>query len=170
MLDPSPRDCALKAERFNWQLGEKVILAKSAGIAFDSIDQIIDLRRTKREFGRLSEAQQNALLWYTSRTIISEVDSNGLEVQHRPAPSAGALHPIHILIHTPGNKCYKYIPEEHSLMLCRSDFIDSTAIRSKADELVIGELGTLIQLIAEPAITMSKYKHAESLIYRELDW
>jgi SagB-type dehydrogenase family enzyme len=115
----------------------------------------------------LDEAQLSNLLSLTCRvqTIVSE--SLGFAQSMRPAPSAGAIHPIHVVlngIHEPG--WHRYDPFAHSLVELKSRVTVATV--RDAFEIVLPVAGaTLILFAAEPDRMFAKYCEGSSLVWRD---
>jgi hypothetical protein len=129
--------------------------------------QIVDTRRSRRTFDSLDEARLSHLLSMTCRahSIISR--QLGFPQTTRPAPSAGAIHPVHLILHGPHDPGWsRYDPFEHSLVELPSR-IEPSAVRSELDHVLPSGSATLILFAAEPALTFAKYRDGCSLIWRD---
>jgi len=107
------------------------------------------------------------LLWHTARCQESIPGPKGLRLEHRPVPSAGALHPIHVLLEVPGRPCWaRYDPHAHALSVLPDDW-PLSQLRTSATRLLDQPASTLLAFVAEPGLTSAKYFCPESLIWRD---
>lgn len=93
----------------------------------------------------------------------------GFFLQKRPVPSAGAIHPIHLLVKKQGDDTpwARYNPLTHAL-----DVIGPVAdvlkdLCAEADQVVPAQSGTMLLFVAEPAMTAAKYESSDSLVWRD---
>jgi SagB-type dehydrogenase family enzyme len=129
--------------------------------------QVYWRRRSRRQFDALSSRQLSELLWYSCKEIRG---TRSPRWQQRPAPSAGGLHPLDVLLirRDQAISVHLYNPGAHSLSLLvcdaslAEDFYD-TVLKS------VGGSGpaTLLAFAAQPARTASKYLSYDSLIWRD---
>lgn len=136
-----------------------------------SFFEIIEKRKSSRNFSEISLELLSSLLWHSSKIKniwISELSSIH---SHRPAPSAGAIHPIDIVISLPetilNRKLYYYNPFSHSLGVLEleskiiSDFFNHINDNLLIDHAII--LWTIIDINRTAAI----YENPESLVWRD---
>ncbi|KPY55906.1 hypothetical protein [Pseudomonas syringae] len=129
---------------------------------------LLERRRSKRSFNALSKTELSELLWRCARTQAVADSEYGFELERRPALSAGAIHPIHILVdHHATGSWQRYDSRRHGL----HDIPGSSELFAKMNQqceatLAIGE-GTRLLLVAEPGKTFAKYQQGESLIWRD---
>ena len=109
------------------------------------------------------------LLWHTLHCQRTADSPLGFALQQRAVPSAGAIHPIHLVMQMPENSATwaRYNPLTHALdvMGASADVLD--ALRIEADRVVVAQPGSLLLFIAEPAMTAAKYENADSLVWRD---
>jgi len=138
---------------------EKELLSDMA--AFDG-------RRSRRKFAPLSETSLGALLWHTSRTQNSKRSPLGFDIEQRPAPSAGAIHPIHILVLRENTKMWaRYNPVPHALEPLGTISERLNPFVQECNSIVPIESGDLLLYVAEPGKTAAKYAYSESLVWRD---
>ncbi|BEP40853.1 nitroreductase family protein [Variovorax sp. V15] len=128
---------------------------------------VLASRRTKRAFGPLPRESLASLLYAVQ--IVTEVGSSelGFPISFRAAPSAGAIHPVHLIVSSPDLAgWHRYDPFQHALVGIVSS-VDPAEVRQHVDVAVPCQQGTLIMLVAEPAMTSAKYEDAASLVWRD---
>lgn len=124
-------------------------------------------RRSLRNFAAPSLAALSALLWHAARCQETFPSALGFDLQLRPTPSAGAIHPIHILLELPADQCWaRYDPIMHQLQVL-SEPRALPNLRRMAEDYVHPGDGCLLAFVAEPGMTGAKYEHPESLIWRD---
>lgn len=131
---------------------------------------VLSERRTRRHFGTLSAADLSAFLWHAARTRVSYLDETGRRVESRPAPSAGACHPHDILIVRDGKRgptATLYDPRAHALseVVCRRGLVRHFSLQ--VSEIVPVGRGTILWLVGQPQRTADRYRHPESLLWRD---
>jgi SagB-type dehydrogenase family enzyme len=132
-----------------------------------SFAQIAHARRTRRSFGSLDDAQLSALLSLTCRAKSVISTKLGFPQSTRPSPSAGAVHPIHVVLNgIRDSGWYRYEPFNHHLVELKSR-VEVSAVRSALDKVIPGERATLILFAAEPEMTFTKYRDGSSLVWRD---
>lgn len=133
----------------------------------DSFIAVALRRRTRRTFAALSLDQLGALMTLTCRTQRVASSDLGFPLSQTPCPSAGAIHPIHVLLIRPDDeRCYRYDPYQHALhnIPCR---LDVRQVMDSMQDVLPAPAATLLLFVAEPGMTASKYEAAESLIWRD---
>jgi hypothetical protein len=107
------------------------------------------------------------VLWHSSRCQQTADSPFGFQLQQRPIPSAGAIHPIHVILSVPGLGWSRYNSISHSLEALDLPADWSATLESKCNELVAIEDGSLVLFVAEPGMTAAKYDEFESLVWRD---
>ncbi|MEJ7693172.1 nitroreductase family protein [Daejeonella sp.] len=126
-------------------------------------------RRSTRRFGLLLPGQLDALLWFAAKAIEVQVQPNGYVLSHRPSASAGARHPIDILVCSNGpipTVAY-YNPFQHSLDILVLDSATVKGLLAHINENLAMQQGVFLWLVAHPLRTIAKYDFAESLVWRD---
>ena len=166
--DPIPRSVASLYSPIEWEVQKRRSLAVSNSEELAPMATTLDSRHSQRTFAPICEARLGALLWHTARTKESAPSPLGFQIEHRPTPSAGAIHPIHLVIQlaNEGNWA-RYNPQEHSLdLLAQSDSLLQPLVDCSEQVMPRGG-GHLILFVAEPGKTAAKYENPESLIWRD---
>ncbi|PZQ78231.1 MAG: hypothetical protein DI563_00795 [Variovorax paradoxus] len=152
-----------------WPLGTRVPLdgmATNLSCASE-IDQFLRTRRTQRQMGAISHADLSAWLDLSCRAELIEGSIYGFDVSLRPAPSAGAIHPIHLIFAAPGASTWqRYDGVDHALVDVPSG-LDARAVHRAMQEVLPVQEATLILFAAEAGKTAAKYEHPASLIWRD---
>jgi SagB-type dehydrogenase family enzyme len=167
MENPFPKDIEGIVHPFGYPIKQTIRLAVPASDKETNFFDIVHTRKSRRNLGALTDAQIHELLWYSSKVLDLHYQDNGYILSHRPAPSAGARHPIDLLVIHQGRGIAYYNPFEHTLNLLSLDqsVIDSF-IKHIAESITIND-ATLFWFIAQPDRTTAKYGNADSLIWRD---
>lgn len=167
MLEPAPRAVASPYSAYAWPAGRVTQLpARSVPVSVDLLG-LSEERQTRRAFGMLTEQQLGELLWLACRNRSTWASEFGVDQESRVHPSAGAMHPIHVLVGHEGSAWQRYDPTGHSLVeLPSTEASASSTRRSAADIIPLGS-GTVLGLVAEPGKTQAKYENYESLVWRD---
>jgi len=166
-LDPVPRLLPMRYQPYVWPAGVKTpLVARAQPLELD-LGQVLDVRQTYRAFRRLDDAALGELMWLACRNRSSRPSAYGPNQESRVHPSAGAMHPIHVLIAREIGPWLRYDPLEHALVELPDSSASAGASRAAAGSTVELAHGTLIGLVAEPGKTAAKYEHHESLVWRD---
>jgi SagB-type dehydrogenase family enzyme len=129
---------------------------------------LMEQRQTRRKFNReLTENELGQFLWLACRNRASRPSPYGFDQESRPHPSAGGMHPIHVLLARPQQAWQHYDPVEHSLAQLPSTHAAAAQARQVSGTLVALNQGVLIALATEPGKTAAKYEHTDSLVWRD---
>lgn len=168
MPDPAPRLHPTVATPVAWPVQGLVPL--EAGTAPWPVDLATTLarRRSVHARGPLTLSALGALLWHTCRTLTVAASPYGFELQQRPTPSAGAIHPVHLILQAPGTGGWaRYNPRAHRLELLGSAGGVLENLHTRVAELIGPSAGTVLAFVAEPGLTAAKYEQVNSLIWRD---
>lgn len=127
----------------------------------------LESRSTRRGFGPVSRNKLGSLLWHTMRCKGARRTDLGFPIEHRPTPSAGGIHPIHVLVLEPqATHLALYVPSRHELnVLADGDGV--AELRAHCAELVSPADATILFFVAEFGRTQAKYHFASSLVWRD---
>lgn len=129
--------------------------------------EILESRKTRRTFSKLEKQQVGELLYLSQRVITTEMNVNGLTVQHRPVISAGGLHVISSLLHFPGEeKWYRYDPIKH-VFQCLNINISTEMINEVRSFFPTALDATIIWYVGNASILSAKYEHPDTLLFRD---
>lgn len=150
-----------------WPEGAHVPLPPPSEVAARSFIEVALARRTRRDFSALEAGQLSALLSLTCRVQQVGDTQLGFPLTRRPAPSAGAIHPIHLVLLGPGKSAWqRYDPFQHALVNMPTS-VDAQHVRRAMEELLSAPGATLLLLAAEGGMTAAKYDHPWSLVWRD---
>lgn len=153
---------------FTWPDGSFHALPEIEDTDDKGVLNLLDHRRTRRTFHALSVDQLGQLLWYSMRTQAIAESNYGFDLELRPTPSAGAIHPIHILAHLPGTPNWRrYDSRRHGLVELSGSAEAFAGLVEQCQQTLPSEQATQLLLVAEPGKTATKYQHGESLIWRD---
>lgn len=169
--EPSPRNHELPFEPYQFATKTRRLLPVPTNVASSPCLDVLHRRRSRRVFGVVTHEQLSALLWFSAKTLQTRRESSGFTWQHRPAPSGGGRHPVHILTITPAadrDLVSVYEPEGHALLdldLPKSPATD--VFLREIDSVLPPQLGTVLCFAADHTRTMTRYKNGESLVWRD---
>lgn len=169
LLDPLPRKKPLKFNKFEYGLTNKHYLPLPEAAPKQDFFSIIESRRTRREFGEISEDSLSILLWYCCKVLDIYDLPNGLTTQHRCPPSGGGIHPIDVLLlERDAHRIALYDPIAHALGEIDSiDLAQMDCFLGRIEELVSIQKATVFWFAAEFDRTLSRYTNGESIVWRD---
>lgn len=166
--NPTPLDIPIPYQPFEWPVSHVVRLPIPSKLDKRNFFEVLESRRSKRVFGKIDMRQIADLLWFCCRIQENKHTELGFPLSLRGCPSAGAIHPIHVLVNLPGEDGWlRYDPLEHALNTIPDSHANATSTRLAVNSVVAPEDGVVIMLLAEPGKTFSKYLEASSLIWRD---
>lgn len=165
--DPRPAAEVTPYTPIIWPVGMVRDLDKPQHIA-QSYGDVLAGRRSNRNFGKLTLKDLSALLWSSCRQIGHAPSDLGFDLSFRPAPSAGAIHPIHVLSCSfESNVWLRYDPVLHNLIEVPCGLLPPQAAIEEVSPALSIQQGTILWLAAETGKTASKYDNIDSLIWRD---
>jgi len=167
--NPSPRAKALSYEPIEWPSSGTLALepASSLNSGNTAFEELASQRRSRRSFAPLSLELLGALTWLSCRTLKSGFRFSSIELSLRPSPSAGAIHPIHVLIVQANlDGWHRYDPIAHSLRQVQT-LLDPRSVMADMQQVLAAPEATLLLFAAEPGLTAAKYEAACSLVWRD---
>jgi SagB-type dehydrogenase family enzyme len=167
LAEPRPREIPECHQAFQWPDGKVMPLAPPRQPR-QSFCDVVNGRRSQRTFAAMDGTDLSTLLWLSARVIDRQPSALGGDLTLRPAPSAGALHPIHILMCSVRDQQWqRYDPFNHSLVGVPEGLLPvESALQAVESALPVSD-GTLIWLAAEPGRTATKYENSDSLVWRD---
>lgn len=166
--DPSPRAVPTPYFPVQWHAVDEIRLEPGVAPLQVDLAGVLASRRSASAFELLSVQALGGLLWYVARTLALAPSPYGFELQHRPVPSAGAIHPIHVVLQIPGrDKWARYDARTHRLAVLGNSADVLHHLRAEAARIVDPGRGTLVAFVAEPGLTAAKYENPESLLWRD---
>lgn len=167
-FDPVSRSRFVPYEPYAWPDGPVTRLEpRTEPLQLDMVS-LIEERQTRRAFGkRLDNAALGDYLWLACRNRSSRPSLFGYDQESRVYPSAGATHPIHVLLARETGPLQRYDPVAHALVALPGSDANAAASREAANSLVDLAHGTVIGIVAEPGKTAAKYKGHDSLVWRD---
>jgi len=164
---PLPHNTPQNYVPFKWPAGDVEQLVKP-NLAIQSFVDVLGARRSQRTFGPLTDHDLSTLLWLSCRAVSSWESGYGYTLSLRPAPSAGAIHCIHVLIGTAdGSYWRRYDPISHALVAMANNEPANADLHASVCEVLDPVDGMIVQLVAEPGKVAAKYENPSSLIWRD---
>lgn len=167
--DPRPKTNEETVPSFSYPGNEKVFFKKPDVFVNRSFFEVATERTSQRKFSALPESRLAQLLWYSAKVISTHSQANGYILSHRPSPSAGARHPIDIIVSMPSKerKLEYYNPFDHSLTVVTTDQILVDNFVDHINQCMEIQEGTIIWFLAHQVRTGAKYDNPESLVWRD---
>jgi len=169
---PKPRPSTIKYRPHTWPQELSVVPLQRPSTPSRRFADVIGSRRSCREFVPVRAQEMlsalAALFWLACRTKMEGDDSIGFPISHRPSPSAGAIHPIHILANIPGLRTWHHLDaQRNELVELQHTSVCVEDVRASVESVLPGTHATLVLFIAEPGKTAAKYEHSASLVWRD---
>ncbi len=169
MNNPFPKDNEGKARNFVYPISHTIMLEVPKEKKEPNLFQAIKDRSSIREFNPITVERISAVLWYSARIVAYTIQDNGYILSKRPSPSAGARHPIDIIVALPGSirEFFYYNPMNHTLNKLDLDANLASEFIMHINHLLDSASATIVWFIAHPDRTEAKYNNSESLIWRD---
>lgn len=168
MLEPNPRQLASLYEPVQWAKGTVLELEPLSSLPIADLHALLRNRRTQRRFGTLTTIQLGNLLGLACQTQAARASPYGFPQELRMHPSAGAIHPIHVLCQRQLDGAWeRYDPVRHALVEIPGTERFAVGARACVSEIVNSGAAVLIALVAEAGKTHAKYTASESLVNRD---
>lgn len=169
--EPAPREAELPFERYHFATTTRRPLPIPERVTSAPALEVLHRRRSRRIFGPLGAEQLSSLLWFAAKTLAISPESSGFPWQHRPAPSGGGRHPVHILVLEPAvdpAAVYLYDPEGHALLaLDVASEASPHQLLTSLEPVLPPQQGTVLWFAADHLRTATRYEHGESLVWRD---
>jgi hypothetical protein len=150
-----------------WELSNIEVLPPPVVSTEQSIESIINSRRSRRDFGLLTREQLSTILWLSCRTIEKKISDIGIPIERRPVASSGAIHPIHVLIGKADSPWFRYNTDNHTIEELCGSMVPSTNLFTEVTQVLPPGDASILLFVAEPEKVFAKYDNANSLIWRD---
>ncbi len=131
-------------------------------------DDLLARRQTDYRSTSVDIETAGTICWFTSRNIRT-FDGKSGQLSHRPTPSAGALHPIELvitgLLGSPG--AWWYRPAEHAFALLDGGDSMLHALETETADCLPVEPASQIWLLGDIEKVAAKYERPETLLLRD---
>lgn len=166
--NPVPRPKADRYDPFVWPIGETEQLPHPEKDIRSDVFQTLDNRRSRREFKPLSTKDLASLLWYCAHVQGTAESEMSFELELRPPPSAGAIHPIHLIIKKAEHpNWWRYDGRKHVLNEVPESGTKLAGLVAQCSEVISDHNALILLLVAEPGKTLAKYGAGCSLVWRD---
>lgn len=166
--NPAPKNASEPYTLFQWETGDVQRLPAGGQRSTPALFEVLQERRTVRHFGELDYGELAEFLWYACRSRNTWPSGMGFELEHRASPSAGAIHPIHLVINRPGDaRWWLYEPRGHMLIELPAASRALKELCDHSQEVLDAPDAVRLLLLAEPGKTFAKYAEGSSLIWRD---
>lgn len=171
MTNPTPRKQPYKFVPFQYPIETKENLKRPKSFPDKDFLETLFNRRSQREFSSLSKEELSYLLYICTKTEYLQSDVTGFIHSKRTAPSAGARHPVDLLISTNKSNSKRelsyYNPIDHSIgkLIIEPDKLESF-FKEVAENLAI-ENACIIWFAIQTEKTASKYINPKTLYWKD---
>lgn len=166
--DPLPRPSPARYEPTEWDVGQVCPLPPCKQGLSLTFEEVLDARVSQRQFSLMNDQQLGDFLWHACRTRGVGASNLGFDLEHRASPSAGAIHPIHIVLKRPGcAEWWLYQPKAHALLELKHAASKLAGLYEHSLKVLEGVDAVRILFLAEPGKTLGKYQDGCSLIWRD---
>lgn len=166
--NPAPKSEWDKYDLFQWETGQLQRLAVGSSRSSPAILDLLRLRRTNRQFGPLSDIELSDFFWHACRSRETWPSEMGFDLEHRATPSAGAIHPIHVIVNRPGDAgWWLYEPHGHFLVELPTATPLLSGLLPRSQAVLDAPDAVRLLLLAEPGKTLAKYSDGCSLVWRD---
>lgn len=169
--NPEPRKLLKNFKLFNYSIERVTDLPKPIKKESPLFFEVIAKRKSKKGFKKLSLHQISSLLWHSAKAKQVSVSDSGQILYRSNAASAGAIHPIDILVSLPASlskrSLFYYDPFSHQLASLVVKKNHWSSFTSNVNTCINLTNATLFWFAAHPVRTEAKYKNPQSLIWRD---
>jgi SagB-type dehydrogenase family enzyme len=169
LSDPLVRRREQRVNEFAYPVESRTYLNEPPKLSTSDFFQVLAKRKSRREFGPLPISKLEAVLWYGSRTI-EKSSPKSERWERRTAPSAGGKHPCDLFIINRGPQGHTlqlYEPTPHALANLKVNVDLLEELVARIDQCLRIDNATVLLLGAQYQRSVSKYKNAESLVWRD---
>lgn len=168
--NPTPRDKEEQPLQINYPIVNTLQLDKPIHFKPINFWDVIDNRNSTRNFRRLFLEEISAVLWASSKVKSLSLQENGYILTKRPASSAGARHPIDLIVISPTLNCkdlHYYNPFDHTLNKLNLTEFPLDDFLNHVSSIISLVDGTVVWFICHPHRTSAKYDNFQSLVWRD---
>lgn len=168
LADPLPKEVPEPYVPIEWEVGEICSLPRFSGAPDLPFSEVLDARASHREFGSLDDHQLGSFLWMACRTRGVGASNLEFDLEHRAAPSAGAIHPIHVVVKRPSDdRWWLYEPRFHHLLELKHAHVKLAGLYDLSHQVLQDNQAIRFLFLAEYGKTLGKYLDGCSLVWRD---
>lgn len=169
LKSPFPKPEIDQVAPFRWLVKSTKKLGRATSVTKKDFLEVLSNRKSRRSFTAIDETDLGEFLFLANRTISRYQNEVGVDIEHRPAPSAGGLHAVQCLVHQPLNTGWsRYDPYHHQIDRLSIDSDLVSALPQKAREFFPNATSaSVIWYVADMTQLGAKYFHPESLAWRD---
>lgn len=166
--DPTPRTVSETESGFFWPIRNSIRCRAVEGPEARYFSEIFEARRSTREMSPLPLKDVVNTVAYVCLPRARKVDDSAVRTR-RPTISAGALHPISVVIvhGCRSLRAFLYDPLTHTLKTLDASGSELVSLSEKARTVLPNALGTRLVFLADPAQIDAWYEVGCSLFWRD---
>lgn len=170
-MNPAPRKRHKIFKPFQYPIENKIILNRPESFPKKDFIETLISRRSQREFSKVLMEDLSFLLYLSTKTESIEIDDTGFITSKRTTPSAGARHPIDILVSTDESNSKRelsyYNPIDHTLGKLDINEYNLNLFFNEVSQNLPLENACLIWFAIQTEKTASKYSNPETLYWKD---
>jgi SagB-type dehydrogenase family enzyme len=171
-FNPRPKAEEAPPKQLEWPIIKTIQLPPIKHFPAIPFLEVIQRRRSVRNFDSVDIETLSAILWHSAKVQVSKTTSSGINEHYRPVPSAGARHPIEIIVSTiDENGTHPnweyYDPHAHSLALLDLPSDLKQEFMQHIREILPFTKGVILWFLADIERTAAKYENPMSLVWRD---
>ena len=170
MVTPTPKkvnasQIQKKSSDKFWEVGRSTKLPREFNCPLVDLFDLLEVRRSRREFEKMSIQDISTLLWFTQRHTATI--PNTTDRVKSPVATAGALASVRTAVLRPREKAWVYDAARHQADVLSASIDACDQIRTSANKFFSIGGGSLLLFFAHRPLVRKYYKSPESLILRE---
>lgn len=165
--EPSLKEHILPNVPFRFTTTERIKLEAAKSVNSSFLD-VLESRKSSREFAHLDLAKLGAFLYLSNRIKRTDCNELGQEITYTNCASPGAMNALHLLLRRPSDRrWYSYDPLKHELGFLGDDIDCDGFIAHMCHELIPAtDTAWIIWNVADLESLKCKYQNPQSLAYR----
>lgn len=169
LKSPVPKADIDRVAPYDWPVTSVQVLGRAPPVPKREFLEIVSARQSRREFTALTETELAEFLYLANRTCEMGRNNVGVQIEHRPAPSAGGLHAIQCLVHQSNLAVWsRYDSVRHAFELLSLDACSADELPCQARNFFSAAAeATVIWYVADMTRLGASYHHPESLAWRD---
>jgi SagB-type dehydrogenase family enzyme len=166
--EPVPLAAPRQYKSFEWPGSGLIPLEDARSEISPEIAAIFMRRRSHRRLGKASLIELSSLLNFTCRTQCWGDNLLGFHLELRPVPSAGSIHPVHVLVSSADDEYWmRYLPGHHTMQCLDPSVLSPREVRKQLNDICDPGEATIVLFVGEPGKTSAKYGNPCSLVWRD---
>lgn len=169
LKSPVPKSDPVVIDPINWSSNNVVKLPYPEASMNVSFGDVLEKRKTRRQFKNITKDEVGYLLYMANRTLYRDRNSQGILTEHRPVISSGGLHVVECLVLFPGENVWnRYDSLNHQFQRLYIDHekLSNLALNARGF-FETSNIAAVIWYVGDFTRISGKYDHAQSAMWRD---